>query len=288
MNDTDINNVILYTALAIAAIIIICIAVTIIAVVATIIALPILIFVVRIKVGIEFKDEFRLWVSFLGIKYTLLPKNPKKYKISDYTPEKIAKRDRKAAERAKKKAEEKAKKKAEKSAKKRKKKAMGNKLTPKEKRAQFREKLAKWPAIDDSADLIVTILETFFTSFFGRFHFHVVKVRIAVGSDDAAKTALLTTLIGGAMEPLLYAIDRHSNLHVSRNADICVYPDFLAEEIKYDVQLAFSMSIASFIWTVIKTAIPGYVGWTKIQPSTMEDKMAQAGQKSATGQPKTN
>ena len=288
MNDTDINNVILYTALAIAAIIIICIAVTVIAVVATIIALPILIFVVRIKVCIEFKDEFRLWVSFLGIKHTLLPKKPKKYKISDYTPEKIAKRDRKAAELAKRKAEEKAKKKAEKSAKKRKKKAMGNKLTPKEKRAEFREKLAKWPAIDDSADLLVTILETFFTSFFGRFHFHIVKVRIAVGSDDAAKTALLTTLIDSTIEPLLYAIDRHSNLHVSRNADICVYPDFLAEEIKYDVQLAFSMSLASFIWTVIKTALHGYLGWTRIQPSTIEDKVAQDVQKSANGQTKTN
>ena len=288
MNDTEPNTIILYTALAIAAIIVGCIVAAIIAILAAIVILPILIFVVRIKVGIEFKDEFRLWVSFLGIKYTLLPKKKKKYKISDYTPEKIAERDRKAAEKARKKAEEKAKKKAEKSAKKRKKKAMGNKLTPKEKRAQLREKLAKWPAIDDSADLLVTILETFFTSFFGRFHFHIVKVRIAVGTDDAAKTALITTLIGGAIEPLLYAIDRHSNLHTSRNADICVYPDFLSEEIKYDIQLAFSMSVASFIWTVIKTAIPGYVGWNKIQPSAVEDKVAQAVQKSATGQPKTN
>ena len=288
MTDTEPKSIILYTALAIAAIIIVCIAAAVVASVASIIVLPILIFVVRIKVGIEFKDEFRLWVSFLGIKHTILPKKPKKYKIRDYTPEKIAKRDRKAAELAKRKAEEKAKKRAEKSAKRRKKKAMGNKLTPKEKRAQFREKLAKWPAIDDSADLLVTILETFFTSFFGRFHFHVVKMRIAVGSSDAAKTALLTTIIGGAIEPLLYAIDRHSNLHVSRNADVCVYPDFLAEEIKYDVQLAFSMSIASFLWTVIKTAIPGYIGWTKIQPSAVEDKVVQAVQKSATDQSKTN
>lgn len=288
MSDTEPQSIILYTALAVAAVVAACVAVAIITAVVAIIILPVLIFVVRIKVGIEFKDEFRLWISFLGIKYTLLPKKPKKYKISDYTPEKIAKRDRKAAEMAKRKAEKKAKRKAERSAKRRKKKALGNKLTPKEKRVQFREKLAKWPAIDDSADLLITVLETFFTSFFGRFHFHVTRVRIAVGSDDAAKTALLTTLIGGAVEPLLYTIERHSNLHVRRNADICVYPDFLSEEIKYDIQLAFSMSIASFLWTVIKTAIPGYVGWTKIQPSAPSDKIAQAVQKSATGQPKTN
>ena len=288
MTDTEPQSIIQYTALAIAALVAACIAAVIITVVAAIVILPVLIFVVRIKVGIELKDEFRLWISFLGFKYTLLPKKPKKYKIGDYTPEKIAKRDRKAAEKAKRKAEEKAKKKAEKAAKRRKRKAMGNKLTPKEKRAQFREKLAKWPAIDDSADLLVTILETFFTSFFGRFHFHVTKVRIAVGSSDAAKTALLTTLIGEAIEPLLYAIDRHSNLHVSRNADICVYPDFLSEEIKYDVQLSFSMSVASFLWTVIKTAIPGYIGWTKIQPQSESNKITDILQKSANGRSKTN
>lgn len=288
MTCTEPQSIIFHTALDSVTIILICIAALIVAVIAAIVILPILLFVVRIKVGIEFKDEFRLWVSFLGVKHTLLPKKPKKYKIRDYTPKKIAKRDRKAAEEAKRKAEKKAKRKAERSAKRRKKKAMGNKLTPKEKRAQFREKLAKWPTIDDSADLLLTILETFFTSFFGRFHFHVAKVRIAVGSDDAAKTALLTTIIDNTIEPLLYAVDRHSNLHVRRNADVCVYPDFLAEEIKYDVQLAFSMSIASFLWTVIKTAIPGYIGWTKIQPSSDSDKIAAAVGKASVGQSKTN
>lgn len=288
MTDTDINNVIIYAALAIAAISVVCIVASVVALIAAIIALPILIFVVRIKVGIEFKDEFRLWVSFLGVKYTILPKKKKKYKLSNYTPKKIAERDRKAAEAAKRKAEEKAKKRAEKAAKRRKKKAISNKSTPKEKRARFREELAKWPAIDDSADLLFTVLETFFTSFFGRFHFHVVKARIAVGTDDAAKTALLTTLIGGAVDPLLYAIGRHSNLHVSRNPDICVYPDFLSEEIKYDIQLAFSMSIASFLWTIIKTAIPGYIGWTKIQPSSAQDKVAASLQNATTTQKNTN
>ena len=239
----------------------------VLAIVAIIVAIPVTVFTVRVKVGIEFKDEFRFWVSFLGIRYTILPKKPKKYNIRDYTPAKIAKRDRIAAEKAAKKAEAEAKKKAEKAAKKRKKKAMGNKLTAKQKRQQFREKLSKWPAVDDAADLFFTVIRTFFTSFIGRFHFHVTRIRIAVGSDNAAKTALLTTTIGSTIEPILYVLERHSNLHVSRNADICVYPDFLAEDIKFDVKLAFSMSLGAFLWTVIKTAVPGIVGWIKIQPA---------------------
>ncbi len=252
VTDTDLPKIILCVVLA---------------VVAIIIAIPVLVFTVRVKVGIEFKDEFRFWVSFLGIRYTILPKKPKKYNIRDYTPAKIAKRDRKAAERAAKKAEAEAKKKAERAAKKRKKKAMGNKLTAKQKRQQFREKLSKWPAVDDAADLFFTVIRTFFTSFIGHFHFHFTRIRIAVGSDNAAKTALLTTTIASTIEPILYVLERHSNLHVSRNADICVYPDFLAEDIKFDVKLAFSMSLGSFLWTVIKTAVPGIVGWTKIQPT---------------------
>ena len=87
--------------------------------VAAAIAVAIILLAIRAKLTIEFNEIFSLWVSFLGIKFKILPKKPKKYNIRNYTPEKIAKRDRKAAERAKKKAEEKAKKKAEKSAKKR-------------------------------------------------------------------------------------------------------------------------------------------------------------------------
>ncbi len=256
VTDTDIPKIIPWIVLAIVAIIV---------------AIPVTVFTVRVKVGIEFKDEFRFWVSFLGIRYTILPKKPKKYNIRDYTPAKIAKRDRIAAEKAAKKAEAEAKKKAEKSAKKRKKKAMGNKLTAKQKRQQFREKLSKWPAVDDAADLFFTVIRTFFTSFIGRFHFHVTRIRIAVGSDNAAKTALLTTTIGSTIEPILYVLERHSNLHVSKNADICVYPDFLAEDIKFDVKLAFSMSLGAFLWTVIKTAVPGIVGWTKIKPTPSQN-----------------
>ena len=256
MTDTDLPTIILCIVAAIAAVIV---------------AIPIIIFTVRVKVGIEANEKFSLWVSFLGIRYTIFPKKPKKYKLRDYTPKKIAERDRKAAEAARKKAAAKAKKRAERQAKKRQKKAADKNLTAKQRRAKFREELAKWPRIDDSADLLITVLEKFFTSFAGRFHFHVARIRIAVGSENAARTALLTTVIDSSLDPLLFFIDRHSNLHVSRNADVCVYPDFLSEKIKYDVKLAFSMSLGSFLLTVIKTAITGYTGWTEIRPEGKAD-----------------
>ena len=76
------------------------------AIAAVIVAIPIIIFTVRVKVGIEANEKFSLWVSFLGIRYTIFPKKPKKYKISNYTLKKIAKRDKKKAEKEEKKAEQ--------------------------------------------------------------------------------------------------------------------------------------------------------------------------------------
>ena len=64
----------------------------------------VIIFSVRARVDLQFKDELSLKVSFLGIKLFALPKKPKKYKIGNYTLKKIAKRD--AEKAAKEKAKE--------------------------------------------------------------------------------------------------------------------------------------------------------------------------------------
>ena len=55
---------------------------------------------IRVRVNLEMSDELRLSVIAFGVKINVLPKKPKKYKLSDYTPKKIAKRDKIAAEKA--------------------------------------------------------------------------------------------------------------------------------------------------------------------------------------------
>ena len=263
-------------AIVIAALIGIPILVCLAALCAVVIAIPlaiavlILLLVVRAKVTIEINEIFSLWISFLGMKFKLLPKKPKKYNIRHYTPKKIAKRDAKVAARAAKKAEADAKKKAEKAAKKRKKKALKNKTTPAEKRASFAEKCAKLPKISDMLDLFLEVIQLLTSNFAKRFHFHIVRIRIKVGSEDAAKTALISSAINIALEPFLIIIDRNSNLHGMKNADIDISPDYLSEEIKYDVKLAFSMSLGSLIYVFLRAGIPGVIGWTKIQPKALE------------------
>lgn len=236
----------------------------------------ILLLTVRTKVTIELNEIFSLWVSFLGMKFKLLPKKPKKYNIRDYTPKKIARRDAIAAKRAAKKAEADAKKKAERAAKRRKKKALKNKMTSKEKRTARAEQRAKIPHVSDVFDLFLEVIQLLTSNFAKKFHFHVVRIRIKVGSDDAAKTALITSAISIALEPLMIFIDRNSNLHGLKNADIDISPDYLSEEIKYDVKLAFSMSLGSFLYVFLRAGIPGIIGWTKIQPS--KESSSQSGE----------
>ena len=218
-----------------------------------------LIFSVRARVDLQFKDELSLKVSFLGLKLFAIPKKDKKYKFGKYTLKKIAKRDKKKAEKDAKKTAKKKSKQADKE----KKKADKKKLSKEEKKA----KKASRPAISDMADLFFRIIKLFFSKFFGRFHFHVAKIRIKVGSSDAATTALLHSAICAAVKPLLIILDKHSNLHGMKNADVNISPDFLREDIEFDIDLGFSMSLGALLGVLLRVLFSALIGWGKIQPA---------------------
>ena len=224
----------------------------------SILALFTLIFTVRARIDLRYSDTLSLTVSFLGIKLFILPKKKKKYKLNNYTLKKIAKRDKKKAEKDAKKAAKKKAKQTEKD----KKKAEKKKLSRKEKKALRATK----PAFSDTADLFLSLIRLFFGRFFKRFHFHVARIRIKVGSPDAATTALLYCGICAALEPLLILISRKSNLHGMKKADVNISTDFLREDIEFDVDLGFSMSIGALLGVLLRVLFSALVGWGKIQP----------------------
>jgi len=235
-----------------------------------IVALFVLIFTVRIRVTIDMAEEMRLWVSVLGIRINILPKKPKKYKISNYTLKKIAKRDRKKAIKDAKKAEAKALKKAKKDAEKKKKKEEEAKLTKAEKKAKKAAKRASMPPIPDLISLLISILKFFFPNLFLKFHFHVARIKIKVGGADAAKIACNYYAISNALGPALNFIDKHSHLHGTRRAEIEIAPDYLSEEIKADVKLGFSTSIGGILGILLKTGFKAIFGYMKIKPSSTQ------------------
>ncbi len=217
-----------------------------------------LIIAIRVKITLKIGDELTLYITAFGVKIPILPKKKKKYKLKNYTLKKIRAREEKQDRRNTKKAQKKAEKAAAKKAKGKK-----PKLT-KEEKAQKR---AERPSIPDMASLFIELLKLAPKTFLSRFHFHVAKLHITVGGDDAAKTAITYGAITGALYPLLEFLDRHSNLH-RKNADIYIDVDYTAEKIKFDGDVAFSMSIFGLLAVALKLAFTFIVGWIKIKPNT--------------------
>ncbi len=238
-----------------------------------ILAFFVLLFTVRVRITIELKDELYLTVMAFGIKLKILPKKPKKYKLGKYTLKKIAKRDRIAAEKAEKAAQKKAEKEKKKAADKQKKKDEQAKLTKAERKAIKARKRASRPPIPDMLSLFLSILKMFFSGLFGKFHFHVARIRIGIGSSDAATTALLWCAVSAAIKPVLMFLDKHSNLHGMKNADIKITTDYLSEEIKTDIKLGFSTSLGGILGVVFRAGFKFIFGWFKIKPTPPKDSL---------------
>lgn len=242
----------------------------------SILAFFVILFTVRIRVNLELKDELSLSVIAFGIKINILPAKPKKYKIKNYTPKKIAKRDAKVAQKAAKKAE----KQRLKAAEKKKKKEEQKKLTKAEKKAIKAKKKASMPPLFDMIGLFANIAKLFFSGLFSKLHFHVARIRITVGSSDAATTAMMYCGICTAMKPVLMFLDKYSNLHGMKNADVFITTDYLSEELKLDLKLGFSMSLGGLLGVVLKVAVKFLVGWISIKPEApSENKSSGNGHK---------
>lgn len=232
-------------------------------VVLPILALFVLLFSVRVFVNMELTDTLTLNIRVFGIKIRILPKKEKKYKLRKYTKKKIAKRDAKAAKKA---AKAEAKKEAKRK-KKKAKKAEKDRLTKAEKKALKKKNKEKRPAIPDMISLFIEIAKLFFSTFLSHFHIKTKRIHIKVGGSDAAQTALMWYGIYAACGGLLVFLDKHSNLHGRKQADILIVPDYLSDKIETDLKLSFSMNLFGLLCVLFKVGFKFLFGWIKILPA---------------------
>ena len=68
-------------------------------------------------------------------------------------------------------------------------------------------------------------------------------------------------------EATLNFLDKHSNLHGMKNAEIAVTPNYISEEIKTDVKLGFSTSLGGILGVAIRAGFAFLIGWFKIKPT---------------------
>ena len=237
---------------------------------AVVLVLLIILFTIRARVRIAFRDELLLRVSCFGRALFEIPQKQKRYSFRDYTPKKLAKRGTRANIKGwRSKLFQRGKEFSSKISKKLSNFFFGAKKSKKQKKTAKKD--SPKPKFSDTADLFLRIIKLFFSRFFGRLHIKVARIRIKVGSSDAAKTALLHSAVCAAMQPALILIDKHSNLDGMRKADIDISPDFLREDIEFDVDLIFSISVMALLGVLIRVMISAIVGWNDIQPKAIQN-----------------
>ena len=189
------------------------------------------------SIRVVYTQSFKVVAKIAGIPFTLYSDKPKKEKKKKdlsrcLNPKAVLRRELRRRKREAKKAyrkQLKAEKKAKKNAQK---KASGKQITP-----NLLEKL----------QMIAEIVKTVYTQTRGHVAIRVYRMRITVGTDDAAKTALLYAAVVQSTAYLCQLIESKFN-HIERDAgDMTVTPDYVGGKCSAEVDLRFNVSLVDGI-----------------------------------------
>lgn len=210
------------------------------------------------KVELIYNGALTLRLKVLGLTLARMPKKERKpIDPDDFSPVKYRKL---LAKEAKKQAK-KAKKQAQKAQKKKSKKATAKSGTGKPKKSPT-----------DVLDLVYTALDALRPlgrSFGKHFEIEAVRLRITVGSEDAAQTALLYGILSQAVAYALEIVSNSTNLRIKEKnrGNILVDADFTSEKIAADLHLIFKLRVwhllamlFSALGGVIKNRLAGMKG----------------------------
>lgn len=238
-----------------------------------------LIGMIRAQIELGYNGELTLRVKALGLTFGIMPKKPpKKIDPDDFSLKKYRKLLKKEANRQ-----------AKKDARKRKKQAKAAKKK-KDKQARTADRTAKKPqkkkGVAELLDLVCMLLDALKSlgkSFGKHFEIEVVKLRITVGSEDAAQTALLYGTAVQALAYLLEWLSMLTNLRIKKQnrGDVLVEADFTSEQIQADLHLIFKLRVwhllamlFSALGAIIKNRIAGLMNASKPSPASASDSRA--------------
>ena len=199
-----------------------------------IVAAIILILSLKAKVILEFNDTLYLSVKVLCFNIRIAPSKEKKpVNVKDYTFKKHQRRLAKNYEKYQKKQEKKEAKKAKKAEKKLQKKSQKAKSTAK----QPKRSILDW------VNIAGAVIGALFGRFAKRLRVKVARLNIKVATGDAASTAIL---YGAVIQSVAYIIEilrKITNVDGIKNSSISVEPDYLSEEMSFDLKFVFSLRV---------------------------------------------
>ena len=170
------------------------------------------------------------------VKIKLYPKKQKNLRLSDFSPGKYRKmlmKDKKAKE--------------------------GKKKTSD--RGTDRKKGIPPGGAGEIFELIINFLE----KLTGHLRCEIIKIRLNVGAEDAAATALLYSGVCSAVGFLLETIDTHAEMKLRSPEDVYVKADFDEGEIWGDVGAEFSVRVIKILHTGIGFIINYFKTMTRLE-----------------------
>ena len=217
-----------------------------------------LIGMIRANIEVCYSDTVRVAIKICGIRIVITPKKKKKPpKLSDFTPKKYRKRlakdeaarlkaeAKKAAKEAKKEAKKAEKKKAAEA----KKKAAAEAKEKSKGQAKPEEPKKKKKKKMELADILnwvyvgLDALKALGKSFGKHFEIEAVKMKIAVGSEDAAQTAILYGIIVQMAAYLVEGLSAITNFRCRNRKDMEIRADFLSDKMVMDLHFIFKIRV---------------------------------------------
>lgn len=203
-----------------------------------------LIMFIPVKLGIQYKEKAELYLKILFVKIKLSPRK-KKVNLKKYSHHAMEKARKKKIKQQIKKEKKLAKKNAARS-----------KANTKEKKVSKLRDIFTHPTdipafLTDVYDIISTVTGKFSK----RLKIKIVNFNVNLGSDNAAKTAILYGAVCAGINTLITVLVHHTRYNENDNDNISVIPDFTSEKTVCDIHLQISLRPGQ-VFTFLFSALP--------------------------------
>ena len=181
----------------------------------------VLLLFLRVKISvISDGTDTKLLLRILGIPVKLFPRKQRKQKIrlSDYTP--------RGLRRAQKKKDKKALKEA-----------------LKEKHKKPADEESEKTPLSETVSQITALAKKIISKFFRHLRIDVTRIRISVGTPDAAKTGILYGAVCQGVAYLTEVLDHVTNIKKTKKTEISVCADFVSGKTAADINISFSLTV---------------------------------------------
>lgn len=193
-----------------------------------------LILLLRVKVIIHASNQepIRLEFYIYGFRILAFPDRkkdkPKKVKLSDYTPKKLAKRKQKTQPKS---------------------------LTKRLRDITDSDSMKGKPDVVYILKFILNLFKNFGEHYADKFKVHILKLDIAVATGDAASTAILYGAVSQAAGYLIEFLKNNTALTIPRHAKLNVGTDFCSETTRFDVKIQVFLHLRRVISLLYRSGL---------------------------------